>query len=209
MQKRKNKKIYLVISFLLIFTGIFFLFSKYYMFSKIDKIEQKKIQNFFENIENKIDINKIEITSSKTQNKVEENNYIAILEIPKINLKKGLYPKNNKNNNVNKNVTILNESDMPTVERGNVILASHSGTSKQAFFKNVSKLEIEDEIYFYYGNKKYLYKIVDKYETKKNGKVNIKRDINKNTLTLITCKAFTDKQIVVISEFINFYDIIK
>ena len=60
MQKRKNKKIYLVISFLLIFTGIFFLFSKYYMFSKIDKIEQKKIQNFFENIENKIDINKIE-----------------------------------------------------------------------------------------------------------------------------------------------------
>ena len=56
---------------------------------------------------------------------------------------------------------------------------------------------------------KSIYKIVDKYETKKNGKVNIKRDINKNTLTLITCKAFTDKQIVVISEFINFYDIIK
>lgn len=203
MRVEKSRKLWFIISFLLIFIGTFLIFNKYYRFAKEDKIERKKIQEFFEFTENEINIDNIEVVNSN----VQENNYIAVLEIPKINLKKGLLPKDNEHNNVNENVTILKESDMPDIEKGNFILASHSGTSKQAFFKNVYKLDIGDEIYVYYKNKKYVYKIVDKYEPKKTGKVNIKRDINKSTLTLITCKAFTDKQIVIISQLLNSYNI--
>ena len=38
----------------------------------------------------------------------KEINYVAILEIPKINLKKGLVDKNSKDNNVDKNIYTCN-----------------------------------------------------------------------------------------------------
>ena len=49
-------------------------------------------------------------------------NYIAVIKIPKIGLEKGLASKGSYWNNVNRNIEILSESDMPDVEKGNVIL---------------------------------------------------------------------------------------
>ena len=67
-------------------------------------------------------------------------------------------------------------------------------------FKNLSKLKINDYASIYYKNKEYKYSLKRIYEIEKNGTAIIKRDINKNTLTLITCKSKTKKQIVFIFE---------
>ena len=54
-------------------------------------------------------------------------NYIGILEISKLGIKKGFLNLESPYNNVNKNVTLIEYSTMPDVENGNLILAAHSG----------------------------------------------------------------------------------
>ncbi|MBR3198839.1 MAG: sortase [Bacilli bacterium] len=117
--------------------------------------------------------------------------------IPKINLEKNLYSINSKLNTVNKNIQILKNSDMPDKENGNFVLAAHSGNSSVSYFHNLYKLDIGDEVIIKYNNHKYIYAVDKKYEVIKTGKVSIKRDKNKNSITLITCKE-KDKQLVVI-----------
>ena len=68
-----------------------------------------------------------------------------------------------------------------------MVLASHSGSSNIAYFKNLYKLTKDDMAYIIYNNKKYSYQIVNIYNQVKKGSLNIYRDINKTTLTLITC----------------------
>ena len=114
-------------------------------------------------------------------------NYIAYLEIDKIGLKQGLLPKGNYYNNVSYHVEILNVSDYPDVINGNFILAGHSGSGSIAYFKNLYKLVVGDNAKVYYKGKVYSYKIVNIYEELKDGSVNIYRDYDKTTLTLITC----------------------
>ena len=70
---------------------------------------------------------------------------------------------------------------------GNLILASHSGTSSISFFKNLYKLELNDDVYVNYNNKDYHYKVTDIYTDIKDGDIGIRRNKNKTTLTLITC----------------------
>ena len=43
-------------------------------------------------------------------------------------------------------------SNYPDVAKGNLILASHSGTSSISFFKNLYKLEVNDDVYVNYNN---------------------------------------------------------
>lgn len=114
-------------------------------------------------------------------------NYIAFLEIDKINLRQGLLPKENKYNYVDYHVQILNVSDFPDVVNGNFILAGHSGTSSVAYFKNLYKLNLGDIAKVYYNSKVYTYSIINIYKEDKDGSLNIFRDVNKTTLTLITC----------------------
>ena len=130
-------------------------------------------------------------------------NYIAVLKIPKINLEKGLVEKNSKYNNINYGVQILKESDSPDVINGNVILAAHSGTANISYFRNLDKLDLGDDAIIYYQGNTYNYKVVKKYDVDKTGKIIIKRDRNTSTLTLITCRHNTDKQIVIILELQN------
>ena len=113
--------------------------------------------------------------------------YLAFLEIPKINLNQGILPKTSYYNNVNYHVQILDISDLPDVINGNMVLAAHSGSSNIAYFKNLYKLTKDDMAYIIYNNKKYSYQIVNIYNQVKKGSLNIYRDINKTTLTLITC----------------------
>lgn len=151
----------------------------------------------------KVDIDEEEI---KEQPKQEEKktynyNYIGVLEIPKINIKRGFLNIKDKGNNVNKNLQVIKGSDMPNVKNGNLIIAAHSGNSYISYFKNLHKLSNDDVAYVYFNNIKYTYKVAGKYDAEKNGKVTIHRDNKKNTLTLITCSQ-TDKtkQIVYILE---------
>ena len=130
-------------------------------------------------------------------------NYIAVIKIPKIGLEKGLASKGSYWNNVNRNIEILSESDMPDVEKGNVILAGHSGNSGVSYFRKLNKLQNDDIVSIVYNGKEYKYKMVNSYEIEKNGYAHIVRNAEKSTLTLITCKHNTNKQIVVICELVE------
>lgn len=118
--------------------------------------------------------------------------YIGYIDIPKINLKSGLVAKNSYYNNVNRNIQIMSISDFPDVDKGNLILASHSGASNVSYFKNLYLLKVLDKVTITYNNNYYNYTIKSIYKEPKDGSVNIKRDTEKTTLTLITC-SYKDK----------------
>lgn len=209
LKKEKTNKRYLLIILIGIFfflLGTSFLIFNYYKQEKQNNIEQEKIEEFFEIEEQeevKEEIKDDEETSSEV---VQEENYIGILEIPKINLKKGLVDKNSPSNNVNKNIYTLKETTLPD-ERINshIILASHSGNSYISYFKNLKKLDMKDKIYFYYKNVKYIYEISNKYEIDKTGTTELKIT-NKSDITLITCISGTNKQVVYVANLIDKVD---
>lgn len=144
------------------------------------------------------------VEDNKQENKPITPNYIGILEIPKINLKRGFYNLDSRYNSVDYNVTVINGSTFPGVENNNLILAAHSGDCTICYFENLYKLNLNDVAYINYNNYKYEYKIVDIYEVEKDGTVPIYRDYSKNVLTLITCTRNSNtKQTVYILEQTN------
>ena len=178
---------------------------KYYVIYQNEKRVQEKIDNFFEEQE----VIKEENAEQEEQEEQEDkeeikntniDNYILVLDIPKLNLMRGIYDKDSKENDVNRNVKILNESDMPDKINGNLILVAHSGTSSVSYFKNLHKLSTNDIAYIHYMGKVYTYKLVNTYDIEKTGEATIIRNSSKNTLTLITCRRNTNKQTVFIFE---------
>ena len=137
-----------------------------------------------------------------------EKYYIGTLEIPKINLNKGFTEINSKYNTVNKNIQVVESSTYPDVRGGNFIIAAHSGSSYLAYFKNLYKLTLGDIAYVNYNGKRYTYKLVNTYEQDKTGKIAIYRDLNKTTMTVVTCtKDSKTKQSVYILELTNIENI--
>lgn len=115
------------------------------------------------------------------------NNYIGYLTIPKINLTKGFLDKRSPENDVEKNILVVEGSTYPDVEKSNLMIAGHSGTGWKAFFNDLYKLSTGDTAIVTYKNKKYIYRIVNIYKQPKIGKIAIYRNYEKTTLTLITC----------------------
>ncbi len=199
---KKGKSWLLLIGSFLIISGIGLISYDYYLDKKIDKQEKQAIEEFYsiDDDEQDSNIETQEIEEVKEQVKI---NYIAVLNIPKINLERGLVDPNSYLNNVNYNLEILDGSSMPDQAKSNLIIAGHSGNSRISFFKNLNKLVISDEIFIDYKNNTYEYKVVDIYEIEKTGVAEIIKNQNATTLTLITCKHNTNKQIVIIAELQN------
>ena len=131
--------------------------------------------------------------------KTEVYNYNnPVIEIPKINLKKEVYPNDKTKNNVDKNIEVIEGSKMPNEKHSNFILASHSGSSSIAYFKHLDQVTYNDIVYIYYQNIKYRYIINDIYDVAKTGYIEIKRLQNKNAITLVTCKKNSNLQTVYI-----------
>ena len=128
-----------------------------------------------------------------TEEVKEDNNnyiyeeYLGVLDIPKINFYKGFYSKTSSLNNVQFNLFVLKESDYPDVVNGNLIIAGHSGNYSNSYFNDLYKLSIDDTVTVHYQGKDYIYKITKIYNEKKTGTVRILRNRNKTSLTLITC----------------------
>lgn len=118
------------------------------------------------------------------------NEYIGYLIIPKINLKKGFLDMRSKLNNIEQNITVIEGSSYPDKEKGNLIIAAHSGSGWKAFFNDLYKLSTGDKAEISYKGKKYTYKIVNIYKQQKTGTIAIYRNYDKTTLTLITCTNF-------------------
>ena len=140
----------------------------------------------------------LKVVSNEINNNVNTvtNEYIAILEIPAIKLKRGFYNYDNKANNVNKNIMLLKESTFPTEDNSNIILASHSGNSKISYFKNLNKLELNSELYIYYQDIKYIYELIDIYKVDKTGYINLPVKEG-HYVTLLTCdKKDKTKQVI-------------
>lgn len=214
MLKRKTKNNIqrksqlLIVGSLLIIIGLGIIGGKV-ITNYLDKKQEESLINDFykEQEEYVVDVPVMEeelVQEEEREQEVKSNtpeiNYIAVLKIPEIDLEKGLASKDSYWNNVNRNIQILSESDMPDVENGNVILASHSGNGKISYFRKLNKLQNDDIVSIFYNGKEYKYKMVNSYEIEKNGYAHIVRNKEKSTLTLITCKHNTNKQIVVICE---------
>lgn len=210
-KENKNKSQLIIIgSLFLIIGGISTIGFKYYQNYQKNNIEQQQIDEFIEvqrdvEITHDIDTEPVEEPKEEVKENIvqKEEDFIAVIEIPKIDLRKGIYSKESSNNNVNKNIEILKESDMPDKNNGNFILAGHSGNSRIAYFKNLPKLENNDIAYVYYNGGRYVYKLVNSYEIEKTGEATINRNGQKSTLTLITCKHNTNKQIIFIFELMK------
>lgn len=163
-------------------------------------------EQIYENQETQIyNINTTEVNTDEeetaTQNYQDIESYIGYLEIPKIKFKRGFYNIESTLNTVETNIEIIKGSDMPDVTNGNLIIAGHSGTGWKAFFKDLYKLEVGDEATVTYAGLNYTYKITNIYKQQNTGKVSIRRNYDKNTLTLITCtKDDSSTQTIYIAE---------
>ena len=139
-------------------------------------------------------IEKKNINSISNYFKHNKSEYLAILEIPKINLKRGL----KQNTNVDEDIVIL---DLNKFKNNIRVLASHSGNCDICYFNRLDELLINDKIYLYIDNIKYTYKIDEIKKLKKN---TFKIEDNPNSITLITCsKLKEDIQIIIVAKQIK------
>ena len=122
--------------------------------------------------------------------------YIAVLEIPQLDLKKGLYDSTNKANNVEENITLIEPSLINNPTQETIVIAAHSGNSQISFFHNLHILNINDIIYLYHDGKRYEYQVINKYETIKDGTLEISNE--PGVLYLTTCSELNKgKQLVI------------
>lgn len=137
-----------------------------------------------------IEDNKIESTILNQVGYLKKNvnvTYDAILSIPQISLKKGMYLKKEIKNNTDENIIIHELSDYPDEKNSNVILMVYFDTKRNTFLSKINQLNEDSLIEFYYQRTKYVYKIDHYHQAKITGNISIERDNDKKTITLITC----------------------
>ena len=199
MKKNKSKKKFApstiaAIASVFVMVGLFFILNNFAYSKKIRAYDYMANVFYTSNIkeekeenpqatpeENKQEANK------PTENTENQVSYIGYLDIPKINVKKGFLDKNDKNNNVDINLYVSPISNYPDADKGNLVIAGHSGANWNAFFHNLYKVNKGDYVYVTYKNKKYTYQINNIYKQNKTGTITIYRNYEKTTLTLVTC----------------------
>lgn len=200
MLKRKNK-IIIIICLIIMVISIFIGLYPSLLKKEKEVKEDKLVQEF---IDKNDEVKTTTKNEEEQQEKHIEENYLMVVEIPKINLRKGIYNINSKNNTVNKNIQIMKESDMPNKDKGMLVLAGHNGNSRVSYFDRLNELNKEDKVYIYYANNIYTYEISNTYEAEKNGTITVKKEREKTVIVLISCKKNTkDKQLVYIGNLIN------
>ena len=204
VKKEKNKSWLVITGFFILLLGISTI--TYYFISnkQLDNLEDDALKTFY--IEEEKINNEVEQPKEPEKEEVKEHKkieYIAVLKIPKINLERGLVDPNSYLNNVDYNIQILKNSAMPDQRFGNVMLAAHSGNARISYFRNLDKLDINDNVSISYKGKIYSYKVVNIYDIEKNGKAQIIRNKNVSTLTLVTYRHNTNKQMLVICELVS------
>ena len=186
-KKRISPSVLAAYTAVAILIGGFFLSYNYIQSKKI--VAYDYIANIFytNNLNVIVEEDGIKREEAVTEEGPVTNDYIGYLNIPKINLIKGFLDKRSNENDVEKNILVVEGSSYPDIDKGNLILAGHSGTGWKAFFNDLYKLNKGDVAYVTYKNKKYTYKIVNIYTQPKIGTIAIYRNYDKTTLTLVTC----------------------
>lgn len=180
----------------------------YFIYNKsLDNQNNDDVNDYIDATSIVNDITKDEIqneTNNQSKNKNKQLEYTAVLEIPKINLKRGVVDSTKNFSSINYAISVDSNSNYPD-DNGNFILYAHSGNSNIAFFHNINKLEKGDNIYVYYGGIKYYYKIIRKYNIEKTGKAKVIDLKDDKYITLITCNQQRNNyQIVIEGKIVNF-----
>ena len=191
--KKNNLKLQVAAGVILIISGIPLLLSNYIkekrdvVFSEMNLVLSEINTRDIENVEEEPAVEEPTEEVKEDNNNYIYEEYLGVLDIPKINFYKGFYSKTSSLNNVQFNLFVLKESDYPDVVNGNLIIAGHSGNYSNSYFNDLYKLSIDDTVTVHYQGKDYIYKITKIYNEKKTGTVRILRNRNKTSLTLITC----------------------
>lgn len=129
------------------------------------------------------DTNTITTTTQKIamdQYLEQKENLFGIIEIPSLNLKQPIYPIGSKENNVDQNIMLLEQTDHL------LALASHSGNGPHAYFQKLSNISFQEPIKIIKGDETKEYHIWKMEEVKKTGTILIE-EYNFPYLVLITC----------------------
>ena len=195
-KKRISPSVVAIIGAILTLTGGFFISYNYIQSKKVVAYDymanifyesNKESQNNEEIADQISESTDVEETPVEEESATYTDEYIGYLIIPKINLQKGFVDKRSSENDVEKNIMIVEGSNYPDVKRGNFIIAGHSGTGWKAFFNDLYQLTTGDTAEVTYKGKRYIYKITNIYKQQKTGKIAIYRNYDKTTLTLVTC----------------------
>lgn len=142
--------------------------------------EVKKVQEE-EMVEEFLEVNSSLELDEKVE--VDMDSYVAVLEIPKIGLRRGLYSSSDKRNSVSSNIEVLEGSSFSSLD---FVLASHSGDGWNAYFKNLYLLEEGDEVFVHYNFFKYSYEVYKVENVLKNGKLFLE-EVDFSRIILTTC----------------------
>lgn len=115
-----------------------------------------------------------------------KKNLFGILEIPNLQLKNPIYNKGEKENQVDKNIQLLEETITKDLKSNVIVLASHSGNGIHAYFKNLHQIKENDPIYFHHQEKKLEYRFFKMEEVEKTGTIYLEH-YEFPCLILITC----------------------
>ena len=201
IRHKKSNKLFIISVINLVIGITLFTYNSVYDYY-LNMLDKNKVDNYIN--DSKIKVNVVSIDNENTINNEEVNNYLGVISIPKINLEQGFYDIDNPLNNVDKNIELISNSNMPDVENGTLILAAHSGNDRVSYFNKLYKLNIDDEIEIIYNKSKYLYKLIDIYEVEKTGSITLRNINNITSLVLVTCSNFNDDlQVVYISRLVN------
>lgn len=153
-----------------------------------EKKDADVINGYIEETSRIIEEENIAVPLEETKNETKEVDikYTAVLEIPSINLKRGVVDSTKNFNSINYAISVDKHSNYPN-KAGNFILYAHSGNSNISYFKKLIDVEINDNVFVYYAGIKYNYKIFNKYNIEKNGTVNVLSSNENKYITLITC----------------------
>lgn len=208
----KKKSHVLLIGSFLVFIGVISLFWNYFLRMRDEVYSDMRIAMMDEEVvEEPVEVTgEVQIENPVTENQetntksnyiVDYSKYLGVLEIPKIGLKRGFYNVGNKYNNIRYNVSMVEGSSLPDVPNGNLVLMAHSGDAYISYFAYLWKLEIGDYAYVTYNGVRYQYQIKDIYNVEKIGVVQIRRNYEATSLTMVTCtKNSNHEQTVYVAE---------
>ncbi len=212
--KLKKSQILLIGSFL-VFIGLIIIFWNSFLALRDEVYADLMVDIVLSNAEgNDGEVSSVPVTNNLPSDGSEEqvqqqeapinyDQYLGVLEIPKIGLKRGFFDTNNYYNNIEYNVAVVKGSTMPDIKNGNLILMAHSGDAYISYFAYLFLLNVGDNAYITYQKKQYKFQIVNIYDVPKNGRVKIQRNYDRTTLTLITCTKNNDQsQTVYIAELV-------
>ena len=204
MQLKLQKNAKITLSILFIFIGIVLLSYNYLGMKKSNLFSEKNIKLVEQQIILPEEVRTLDEDDldepTITEPAPDAAGYIGYLSVPDVNVKRGFADFDSPLNTLSKNILLVEGSTMPDVDKGNLILAGHNGHSRVSFFNDLYKLKEGAHAYVTYNGKLYNYVLKRTYDVPKVGTINIQRNVDVTTLTLITCHR-TDNHLQVVFIF--------